>query len=298
MKSKLITFGILLMGILLIGCSKELTTEEIQNKLIQANSNLNSYSVDMKMSMNMVTEMLGQQMNIKSDINSKGNIDRTNKKMVLKGTVKYDTSGMRTEMDTETYALDNYLYTKTMNMWMKMKLDKDIWTQQDQVSQIVELVQSGTIERLEDETIDKNPYYVIKINPDLKKVVELALQQQQQSELLNQNMDFGDMIKSYSSTIWVNKKTFVIEKSKTDMKMLMTPENMGKKGTTTSGEIEMDSSVEIKISNINKDFVINLPEEAKDAMDLTELKESLNQKSEQAKGTTSITGNAIAEVFS
>lgn len=279
------------------GCSNQLTIEEIQSKLIQANSNFDSYSMDMKMTMNMVTEILEQKMNIKSEINSKGDIDRINKKMVLKGTVKSEVSGMKIEMDTETYVLNNYLYTKTRNMWMKMKLDKDIWTQQDQISQIIELVQSGSIERLKDETIDKTSYYVIKINPDLKKIVELTLKQQQQSELLNQNMDFGDMIKSYSSTVWVNKKTFIIEKSKGDMEMVMTPENMGKEDIKTAGEIKMNSVVEMSISNINKDVTVVLPEEAENAKELTNIKEVIDENSQQIQGGPSITGNAIAEIF-
>jgi len=295
MNSKTIIFSILLISVILLsGCTGELSDEGIQAKLIEANTNLKSYSMDMKTELNMNMEMMGQKMDIKSEIDAQGKVDRINKKMSLKGTIKTDTLGMKMEMDMGIYAIDNYLYTKTMNVWIKQELNNDIWSSQDQIDQTIELVESGTIKRGEDESFNGNSYYVVNIRPDLKKVVEMALEEQQQSDLINQNMNFEDIIRAYASTIWINKKTFVMEKVKTDMKMVMTPENMGKEDMEEVGEIVMDINVEATMSDIDKEFTITLPEEASDAIDMTKMQED---SSKDVKGISSVTGNVISEAF-
>lgn len=295
MKKNMMILSIFFIGIIfLTGCSNSLNNPKIQERLIAANSDLQSYSLESKATINMTAKILGKETSVRTDAESKGDIDRVNRRMALKNTVKSDMLGMRTEMDTETYVIDNQIYTKTMNMWLKMDMEQDLWEQQDQISQIIALVESGTIERMDDETIDKEAYYVVKMNPDLKKVVEMALEQQQ-LELSDKDIDFSEIIKGYSSTIWINKKTFVIEKSRTEMRMIMTPENLGMNETEDSGEIIMDSSIEIRMTNINKEVIINIPEEAKDAIDLTGSKEDLDQG--QVEGMDSITGNMISEAF-
>jgi len=292
MNSKL-AFGAFFFALLILSSCSQMTSEQLQEKLISANTGLKSYSLDMTMQMDMSTAIQGQQMTITSDMTSKGDIDRVNKKLVLKGITRAAIVGMKTEMDMETYVIDDYLYAKTMNTWMKMKLSDDIWTEQDQISQMVALASSGSVILLEDETIDKNSYYVLQLNPDVKKIVELALKKEQQDDLLNDDMNFADMIRNYQSTIWVNKDTFVIEKSKTIMTIVMTPENMGKKNLT-SGDIELNYTIDVKISNINKDVTIMLPPEAANAKDLTEIK---NAAAQASPAGNSITGNAIANIY-
>ena len=41
-----------------------------------------------------------------------------NKKLSMTGTVKTEIQGMKMELETETYAVDDYIYTKSMNMWI------------------------------------------------------------------------------------------------------------------------------------------------------------------------------------
>lgn len=267
MNLKMIIFCFLMAGVLFSsGCTEQLSSDEIYNRLILANSNLNTYAIDMKMTMDIVTEASGALMDIKYDISTNGDIDRTNKRMALKGTVRSEIAGMTPQVDTETYLVDGYLYTKNQGTWVKMEFGDDTWARQDKMSELVDLIQSGNIERLEDESFGGSSYYVIKINPDLGKVVEHALRQQQ-SASFSQNIDYDDAVESYSSTIWVNKNTFVIEKSKTEVKIAIGPEDDMK----STGKMEMTSVIELVISNINKDVNIVLPEEAYGAMDIADL---------------------------
>lgn len=294
MNLKLIVFCFLIGTVIFsCGCTKELTDEEIKSKVIQVNSELKSYSMDVETTVN-IAQMI-----------SKVDIDRLNKRMASKGTIKFNVSAMKlnvsgtmVEVNDEEYILGDYYYTKTiLGTWLKMNSDKMTWREQDRISQIIELIQSGMIERLEDETIDGNSYYVIKINPDIKKVVQLYLNLEEPSDKSPySSIDFEDTIKSYSSIIWVNKNTFVIEKSKTNMVRLIGG-SIDTNDTQSAGDDYLDETVELKITNINKEFTITLPEEARDATDLTQRATARPSEQLPPEVYGAITGNVISKIY-
>ncbi|MFC1801289.1 DUF6612 family protein [Nanoarchaeota archaeon] len=265
MKKQITLLSALLIGLfLLTGCTG-LSTEEIQNKMVEANSNVDTYTVDMDMKLDMTMELFGSEMEIGTDMDATGAVDRPNKAMFLEGIMNLEMWGMKEEMDMEIYIIDDYLYTQSMGYWSKEELTEDIWSEQDQIEQAIELINSGTIERLDDE----DNYYVIKVDPDLQVLAEQVLQQQDQSDFFSEDMDFEDMIKEYTAVIWINKDSFVIEKSLISVKMVMTPENSGE--TELEGNLGMDMTVRVEISNINQEVDITLPKAAKDAVDMDDM---------------------------
>ncbi len=287
MNTKITLFIFLTAGILLSsGCAKELTTNELQSRLIQANSDMNTYTIDMKMSMDlsMITRVLDNPMTIKYSIISNGDIDRANKKMALKGTAKSDMTGMSSlvdtedrkhtetqEMDAEIYIQDGYLYTRSQDawiqdVWIKTVFEDELWIQQDKIGALTELIETATIERQKDESFNSNSYYVIKINPDLGKVAENTLTEQQPGSL-PPDINYDNLIKEYSSTLWVNKKTFIIEKSRTELRMVITAEDIDEDDMLGTESMEITSLAELQISNINEPMNIALPEEAQNAID-------------------------------
>ena len=153
---------------------------------------------------------------------------------------------------------------------MKEKIEQDMWDQQDQIKETLELIKSGSIKVLDDETINGKSFYVVKVNPDLKKLVEMTLEEQEKSNLYNEDLDFEDIIRKYEATIWVNKDTYVIEKEIINMRMVMTPENIGEESDGLA-ELDMDMTIEAKMFDFNKAMTIELPTGAEDAMDITEL---------------------------
>jgi len=143
---------------------------------------------------------------------------------------------------------------------------------------------------LQDESFNGKSYYVVQIEPDLKKIAEMALKNQNAE--LSEDMDFEDMIKSYSSTIWVNKKTYVIEKSTVDMEMVITPENTG---VEDAKPLTMKSYVEMVLSNFDGEANIVLPEGASEALSLEDLQAQMSQEPTvvDSTGMDSVTGNFI-----
>lgn len=254
--------------VMFAGCQESsieqvLSSEELQEKFIEANSNIKSYTFDMDMDMNMKMDVEGKMTDVISSMKSNGRISQEDKKMALKAVITSQAEGINMDMDMEMYMANNMMYTKTMGAWFKSEFNQDVWNQQDQVKQFIELVKTGNVERLSDE----GQFHVIKVEPDMKKFAELMLEQQSQEIPLEQ--DLSDMIKKYSVTIWIDKNSYVMKKSKVDMKMVITPEAMG--SSQADGSMEMDTVTEISISNINKHVTIDIPQEALDAESLTDI---------------------------
>lgn len=171
-----------------------------------------------------------------------------------------------------------------------MRLEEDIWQQEDQIRQMVELVNASTISNMGSKTVEGTPYYIVRIDPDVKKLAEIALKQQD-FELMEQDLDFESIVRNYSTTIWINKNTFVIQKSEIWVQIEIEPDNQDEK----KGSVRMNASIVTKIADINEDFSIELPAEAEQSKDLTKLKEDLEKVS--ANPASPITGNAIADIL-
>jgi len=238
--------------VIITGCStgfgaNSSDTTNIYDKIITANENIDSYSINMNTQVDTTMEVLGRRTNSESVVESTGDIDRKNKRIVMQGTITTGTS----KIVTETYVAEGFIYTKIMDVWGKTALDDSVWSFKDQVGQLLKLLRSGTIE-VEDED---QQFYKIKITPDQKILRELYKQQ----SIPRTGID-RDLMKSYSLTLWINKNTLLIQRSKIDTQMILTAEKTGVQGYS---DIEITSTIDIKISNINKEFTITIPQEAR-----------------------------------
>lgn len=281
---KKILFGILIgfLSLLILGCSKEGVVdldntpgaELIQQKLLEANSNIRSYTanikVDMFMGITTEGELSDTTMNVTSTVDSVAKADVENKRMEMKGTVRANAMGFRTETDLETYIVDGYSYNKVMGTWTKTEADENYWSQQDKISESIELIKSGEIELLGEETLNGVQYYKVEIRPNLQELVRMTMEKYQMNEMYDDSLDFGDMLKEFSSILWINKDTFVIEKTVTSMRMVMTPENMGGQAADLDfGSMDMIINTENIMHGINEPVEIGLPSGAEKAAEIS-----------------------------
>ncbi|MFH1173574.1 MAG: DUF6612 family protein [archaeon] len=270
-----------LLGMLLTACSQELTPEALQSKLVLANSDVNSYTVDLAISTHVQGQAYEQPLDAAMSTISKGKVDRQAKKIFMDSALSSDMTGMKVDLQSQLYVIDNTLYQQILDVWVKTALPQEVWQQQDHMYDIISMINSGSIERLPDEILNDEEYYVVTINPDIKKVVELALREQEQLDLLNGSLNFSDIVQSYAAKIWINKRTFIIEKSTTNIRLIFTPENMGK----GEGSLVMDMRIDMSIANVNQPLIITLPEEAGNAVLL------------EKKSSNVVTGNVIKSLF-
>lgn len=286
MHKTMMIFAIIALAIVLGGCQENLTDQQIKQKLIEANSNLNTYSADINMDISSTISVMDESGDLKITMDGKIDVNQETKQMAMTGEMRMDLSGLPEasdtvpqKMDMETYISEGYLYSKFMGAWMKVKLDEKMWDQQNQIGHYLEYVDSGSIERLQDETIEGTGYYVVKIKPNMQDVLEYALKQQSQTpqDMDLNDLNWEDLITDFSSKIWINKETFIIERSEESISLLMTPENMGALGADMDyGEMRMDLDTSTKIYNINKDIEIIVPEEAENAIDMSALEEQMS----------------------
>ena len=263
MKKKLILLLALTITLIaLSGCDEStIDLEELQARLIAANANIDTYDFEIDMDMKTSMMMLGQNMDLDMEMKYTGAIDRPNQKLYMTGVMTSNIMGMNMDIDMDVYLVDGQMYTKTMNQWMREPFDESAWSDQDQIEQSIELIQSGTIALEREARMKGKQYYVVSIKPDLKKLTEIVLQEQELGQL-DLDINFEDVIKEYTLTIWVNKQTFIIDRSESYVVMSFTPEDLGEIGDE---EIKMVFKSDTTINNVNKPVNIVLPEEAKRA---------------------------------
>ena len=170
--------GLIFLLAIIVGCEGVLTNEEIQAKIIEANSNLKSYEMDTTMGLQMSVDSKGYNMDIGTELVAHGKVDRENKRLAIVGTAKTNTVGMNMDMDTEIYVIDNVIYTKTPMLWSKQTLDEDIWRQRDQLENMVVLIDGAKIKVVGTEASEKGIFYVVEIIPDMQKVGDYMMQNQ------------------------------------------------------------------------------------------------------------------------
>ena len=277
--------------LIIIGCEGALTNEEIQARIIEANSNLKSYVMDTKMSMNMKINSSMMNMDMGTELVAHGKVDREDKRLQLVGTATAVMIGMNMNVDTEIYIIDNVMYQKTPMLWTKETMDEDIWRQQDQLESMLFLVDGADIRVVGTERNEKGTYYVIEITPNLQKIGDYMMQQQG-DEIKTYDFDYEEIIDKFLIKIWVNKKTYVIEKSNIDMKMVLNNENMDVPEGEGESSISMQLKSEVELSEIGKPQKIELPEEALNSTGLTSVGTNIRKSS-----MGSITGNVVSDVF-
>jgi hypothetical protein len=263
--------------VVLSACSSKLTNEEIMEKVLEKLENINTYKYEMKTNSDSDMTIFGQEVKVISEAIAKGKVDNENSNMKIETITKSESDGTKTETTEIKYTINGINYFKSGGKWYKMKVEADskIKKTENQLEQIKEYMESGDIQILSKEDIsddiknylDSKLYYVVKINVDVKKLSETALQDNQ-ALIENSEIDSTDVIKSSSVIYWINKKTFNIEKAKIDMVIDMDIELM---------KIASDTSIEIEFKDINEDVEIILPDEAKDARDYEEVLKEMTE---------------------
>src|SRR3989338_4362773 len=116
---------------------------------------------------------------------------------------------------------------------------------------MLEFVESGTVERLSDESKNGKDYYVLKVNPSIEKLAEYVMKSQKSNNqlLAGGDLDYSKMIKSYAVTVWINKDTFVAERYTIAVKMNIDSSDMGELAANeeNQGSIEMDINADMLI---------------------------------------------------
>ena len=305
------------------GAEEQLSQEELEELMFANATEIDTYKFDMNMNMTMEMSMFNETnvtgMTIK--FNGSGAMDNMNESMwmtmsmnmseIVGESANMDTSENASEnMSSEmpgTIGIEMYIINNTMYMkmdlgiplmpaqWMKMELpveNETYWESQDQLYPQMELLNASKVLRLEDEEVKGVDCYVIKIEPDLEKFWEIAMNQtlgglpgfdnpmnnSQQTETGNVTVDNGNAtgisysdfvnlsMMNFSITDWIAKDTKFMMKEQMTMDMTISLKNLDIPDTEDGITLTMD--YEMISYDYNKPVSIVLPEEAEDAIEV------------------------------
>jgi outer membrane lipoprotein-sorting protein len=290
MKKKYWSLGIiflLILSLLAAGCGgdKQLTPQQISEKVIAAYANTKTYKMDLTMNQEMSMQVSEKdQVKFAMETTGTGAIDSAAESMHVSMDMKIkalegpeemrDALSQQGNMKMEMYFLNNniYIYMDLLNSWMKQEVPADLaqamWGQQDQMNQQIELLKDAEISVLNEESIDNTPCYVVsaKINPEaLKKQMEQQITQFAQAAGSQLPAETGDIdIKEYNFTYWVDKESFFIRK--TDFTTIMNfPITAAEEGEQQTIDNEMKMTGSIRYYDLNQPTNIKLPAEAESA---------------------------------
>ncbi|MFH1126214.1 MAG: DUF6612 family protein, partial [Candidatus Altiarchaeota archaeon] len=197
----------------------------------------------------------GANVDLESSINGSGMIDVVNRFMYTPVQIRITGSSNGSPVNTytriEMYVVNNTLYSKTGQMWIKQRLEEDSWsrTQLDQQSSIIKDAGVNLVGR---EEIRGEETYVLELSPNLKNLMDYAVEVNSKAQPTGTT---NESVEEYAITEWISAKTFLPLKTVNTLTLLS--ENV-----TTTIEVTTE------YYNYNKLVEDKLPYEAENAVEI------------------------------
>ncbi len=151
--------------------------------------------------------------------------------------------------------------------WVKMELTEEMWQQQSQIDQQIELLKSATaVNFVGSETVDGTACYVVEITPSMEALGNL-LSQQQTTGIDFSQLNLADLFKEMSVKEWIAKESYRVMKAEVDMLLEMRPADVG----ATEADFDkmtMDINMGMRLYDYNQPVSITLPPEALNAPEM------------------------------
>jgi len=247
-----------------------------KSMLLSSSAELSSYRfiMDMEMMMDRV-DLLNQMeppQNIFIRTLALGAFNQSSKsmKMVMAQlAVPADDESNSSAMTLEEYILNDSVYIKVDGNWTALRLrGEDLWAQQDQAREQLELLNHSEIALLGTESRDGQSYLRIGLVPDMQTYARLA-EEQVGPSLGGLNVSQFYRNSSMDMVYWIREKDGLLAKTEMFMTFNLTPESLG--ATAPSGE-EMHLAVHsiFHFLDFNQPVSNLLPPEARgmEAMEL------------------------------
>jgi len=220
-----------------------LSAEEIRDKMLGVEA-LSSYGFDMSMKIAAAVPV---------EIEAKAEVDRDNQKM--HSTIKAGLLGMT--QTTEEYVIGSTQYIKLPKTgWAKKEMQLDLWDGKDVLESQKDLMREIKVTLLGSEKVDGTDCYILGMEPDKEQLASI-LEVQAGSIQGFTKEELIERVKDIQWKEYVAKDTFLPKRTATVMQM----ESKGK---------TMNIDTQIIFRDYNKEFAIELPEEAKNAKEMEE----------------------------
>jgi hypothetical protein len=268
----------LVMSSAFLSCAKELSAQEITTNAVSACPEIDTFRMDMNITADI--EVIGGNEPGRFTMleNLTGSVNLPSTEMQMTGNVNIDIPGAgKQDISMGMYIVNGWMYMRIGlpqggEQWMKMKLNNELWTAQNQLSQQIEFLKTAIeVTLLGSEKVDSVDCYVLQIKPNMEALTKWVLSQQQQQSGIGgidlSKLDLAKLFKTISIKEWIAKDTYPPVKAAMDVVLEMLPEDVG----ATAEDFEkmtMDIKGQVKYYDYNKPVTIELPQEALNAQEI------------------------------
>jgi len=267
----------LIMSFTLVGCAGgELTQEEI-DRIVTNVTTAQFDTVQLDMDMSMTVEVVGGSKPGETTMVGSGTgvMDRANREMQMTMNMTIDIPDQgEQEMATEVYLVGGWMYTSVDipdvgKKWIKRKLSEEIWQQQGQIEQQIELLKTAVeVSYLGSEEVNGSACYVFKVVPSMETLGKLLSQETSSMGGVDfSNLNLADLFEEMSVKEWISKDSYQIMKSEVSAVLEIHPEDVG--ATKSNFEkMTMDMNTAVRFHDYNQPVSITLPPEALNAQEM------------------------------
>jgi hypothetical protein len=257
------------MGIVDYGLNEGKDISSYKSMLLSSSAELFSYRFTMDMEMLIdVVDLLNQtepSQNILTRTLALSAFNQSSKSMKIvmaQLAVPAGDEGNSSAMALEEYILNDTVYIKADGNWTALQLrGKDLWAQQDQAREQLELLNHSEIAPLGTESLDGQNCFKIRVVPDMQTYARLAEEQLGSSLVAGLNVSQVYRNSSMDVVYWVREKDNLLAKTEMFMTINLTPESLV--ATDMDGK-EMHLAVHLIMHffDFNQALSIPLPPEA------------------------------------
>ena len=266
------------MGMLDYGVIESQNMSSYKSMLVNSSVELSSYRFLMEMEMKMdQIDLLNQTeppQNIFIKTLAAGGFNQSNKsmKMVMAQlVVPAGDEGNSSALALEEYILNDTVYVKVDGNWTAFRLrEPDLWAQQDQARQQMELLNRSEMALLGSEAVDGQDCYRIRVVPEMRSYARVA---EEQLGPYVGHLNVSQFYKNSAMDVvyWVSKNDNLLTKTEMFMTFNLTSESLGATARgPDSGEMHMAIHLIFRFMDFNQ-VVRDLPPAEATGIDVAEL---------------------------
>ncbi len=252
------------------GCKEKLPQEEIDQIIAGAlAASYDTVSFDMGVPMTVEAEGGDAPGTMTVDMSGTGFIDIINQamRMTMEADMSIPGAGPQV-INAEIYVLEGWMYTGMDipgldEQWVKTALTEQMWQQQDQVEQYVELLATAVdIDYKGTETVNGVECYVFEIEPDMDNLTEILSQETSTLGLINlSGLDLAELYQELSVKEWLAKDSYLLQRAEVELVMEVRPGDVGATGDDFE-KMTIDIGMTMRFYDYDQPFTVVLPPEA------------------------------------
>ncbi len=259
----------------------ETEQQRLEKKLADAMTNfenLQSYTFDLVLNMDITGTGGTQPGNIVMETSSSGGINMDSKQMELKmlmsmtGDVPDMEEGLQ-NLGLDIYLIDNWTYMRVKmaeigEQWMKANTTNpdEAFNINMAQKQVAVLDSPSMIEIIRTESVNGIECDVYSVTPDMASLAEWYNEQGNYD--LENNIDYADVFKDFSILCYISQETNQLKRMSIEMNMQMTGEALDSAAEVDN--VNINILMDMNIANENGAFTVVLPPEAENAIEVSE----------------------------